>query len=364
MSKSLTLLLHGIVDTPSDDTFLSHLKCLNPLVQRSRCEIVDQPALRADYELGMFGLVPGSFQIQNGEILASAFRQSPPLGTLCFVLSLCLLDSESRISEFDQTIRVDELQELGNLLARLDSQQLQSRMGLQSRHMLFWLGAPQEFYTQEPCGQKLAEAWPDGERSKVIRQFIDDSANLLMETELNKRRLGEGESTIDILWPWGQGIQKIYPNLPLRRGKVASVLSGELTWAGLSRIFGYQHLGLENFARPLNPNFRELYKQAQSLDCVQVHFHQFSEVIEKHRFEEGVMMFNELYDKFLEPLLRAAFDHIHIYALSNSGPDGIALHYDSERPQDNYLPFDERLFEERLITRQALHESLLPIFRP
>ncbi|MFX6823313.1 hypothetical protein ABTH33_20400, partial [Acinetobacter baumannii] len=69
-------------------------------------------------------------------------------------------------------------------------------------HGLVWEEGSLDLGTRTPpVGESVHTGLPEGDGERLLRQLIDDSVNLFSELELNRRRMDEGKSPFNLLWP-------------------------------------------------------------------------------------------------------------------------------------------------------------------
>ena len=350
------MILRGACSEPGGLSILEPARVLDPLVSRSRVSVLESIEFSGTYEHSYVGLHPDTNTIAPGVLSASAFKLNPPIHTQCFCLNLCGLTNDDRLDGQIPVLEPDEVAEIQSVLARLETSRLLPRWGQGLDHMLFWLDGSRELYTQFSFQVPYSDLLPEGVGDQKLRVFIDDSANLLMSTEVNRIRHGEGIPQIRLLWPWGQGQYGTYPNLPLRRGELVSYESRDLRIAGLVGLYGYKHGDRAKFGKALSPDYRRLLSIQKSQAVSVFVFDQFAEALVKSRFEEADILMNAFWNQFLEPILNQDKTRLQLIATGQSEMQyGLALSYDSERPIGSRFPFDERTFEDKLAPKDQIH---------
>ncbi len=260
-------------------------------------------------------------------------------------------------------IRADEQREVLDLAKKLNTSSLTIVEGDGVDHGLVWeaLGDLGTTPPAEVDGKPIRGYLPEGDGELVLRRFIDDSVNILSETEMNLRRADEGLPTLNLLWPWGHGIRLPVPNLALRRGDPALVISSSLRQAGLARLAGYRHTGLREFGRGINTRLREIADRCLGEPASVVVLEAFKNLREVGRLDECAWLARELDGQLLRPVIDHSFinpTQVTILAPSAQTGLGLTLSTPHTAVTRNPYPFDERSLDERLLPSRTLWEAV------
>jgi len=306
------------------------------------------------------GMRPDEAQLRQGPLTVSALGADPPDRSTHFHLSLMAFqEGEVRDPAYRPTR--EELDTIFGLVKRLDTPTLTLLRGEALDHGLVWeaLGDLGTTSASEAAGKPMRGQLPEGDGENVLRRLIDDSINLLAETELNLRRMDDGLPPLNLLWPWGQGVRRPVPNLMLRRGERAHVESGSMRLSGLARLAGYKHEDRDTFGRGLNTRLRALAERALKRDITISLITAMDDLAAPAREEERHWFVRELDRELLQPLLDSALvTATRISILAPGAGTGLALRVVPKSPAANHLPFDERSLEERHVPTIDLHQTV------
>ncbi|CAN5681895.1 hypothetical protein BH11ARM2_BH11ARM2_33830 [soil metagenome] len=186
-------------------------------------------------EAAYLGMRPDQGQLAPGPLMVSALRADPPERSTHFHLALLSVDDNGQVHETEGELEP-------GVLDRLRTRSLVPIPGYGKQHGLVWenVGSLRTVAARETVGRSLRESLPEGDPERALRRLIDDSTNLLTESEANRRLRDEGKAPANLLWPWGAGIRLPVPNLALERLTPARVSSRSWRLAGLSRLAGYR----------------------------------------------------------------------------------------------------------------------------
>ncbi|MBS1721600.1 MAG: hypothetical protein JSS66_01190 [Armatimonadetes bacterium] len=298
-------------------------------------------------ELLALGVDPDSIDIPEGPIMVAALGHDPPERSVHFCLTLGSV-SESGVLEQPSDTSGADVAEALRFGETLSTKSLRVLQGRGRDHALVWLEGSVELGTTpwyKAVGRPYRPAMPEGDGEGALRRLIDDSVNLLAEQDFNKRRRDEGQSPLNVLWPWGQGFRPQTPHLALKRGRAVLILSGSLRMKGLAKLFGYSSLD-EGFSKPLWPDYDSVPPLTGRYDDIVVLSDNFAVAREHGRIEDMERMLVEAFSQLLEPFTQRRPARVSLLATSAVGP-GLALLWDSERPRSEAMPFDERALEDR-----------------
>lgn len=230
----------GAMAEPSADVWKRAPADLRALAERA--EVFRLHPLGAFPDSEFIGL-SGDEPMPRGPLVIAAFGVDPPARSVQFEVTLLSIDGYGVVGEVSD-LTPSEVAILAEHFPRLNTRDLTLVTGEAQTHGLVWedgsldLGAPSP---KDAIGKPFGSVQIEGDGERILRQLVEDSANLLDELELNRRRHGEGLPKANLLWPWGFGFRPNLPNLALRRGNPATVMSESLLLAGLCRLVGYRH---------------------------------------------------------------------------------------------------------------------------
>lgn len=362
--RRLVLVLPGLLSA-TEPVLDRGLPGFAALAERGQPFRLAKPELVETPEARWLGLEPSECELKQGPLTVAAFGADPPLRSLHFHVTLMTVDGVT-VNCADPGPTADEVRAIVAVAGKLNTRSLTFLAGRGTDHALVWegLGEMRTVPDSEALGKPLRAILPEGDAEVELRRFIDDSVNLLDELELNKRRRDEGHLPLNLLWPWGQGPRRPVPNLALRRGEPATVLSDSLRLAGLTRLVGYRHRELGTYGDGLQADL-------QSIAAALLELHSGVAVLQAiagfragNDLEEAAYMARRYDAELLAPLLdRAAGEPIRLLlAAPCTDGIGLAVVFDSSAPANSIYPFDERTIEEArvpLVDMEALIDSNL-----
>ncbi|MFI5386007.1 MAG: hypothetical protein ACHQ50_07785 [Fimbriimonadales bacterium] len=363
---------------------MGHLFKLGPLPQ------VETP------EALYLGMNPNQGQLRQGPLTVAALGADPPERSTHFHLSLMSVTAgivspvSTPNAQRPTPLRItpEEQRQVMDLAKKLNTKTLTIVEGEGLDHGLVWeeLGDLRTTPASQMEGERMRPHLPEGDAEVALRRFIDDSINLLSEIEMNQQRIDEDLPPLNLLWPWGEGVRTPVPNLALRRGEPALVISSSMRLAGLTRLAGYRHCDRHEFGHGLNTRLAKIAERClqESVAIIFIDaFAEFKSEISKipmqsgrnpqSAIEESFWFARELDSALLQPLFDHALTHSFEITLlapvTGSPPDPPT---DSSRPglglvftrssapgmQHPEIPFDERAFDERKLAVATLWEAV------
>jgi hypothetical protein len=315
------------------------------------------------------GLGPASAQMRQGPLTVSALGADPPDRSLHFHLSMLSLE-EGTLTAPGFELREEDRRALFSKVWKLQSRVLTVLEGSGLEHGLVWeaLGDLRTTSPSSASGEPYRSHLPEGDGEGVLRRFIDDSVNLLAEHPVNERRADEGLPPVNVLWPWGHGVRLPVPNLALRRGEPALVLSGSLRLSGLARLAGYRHGDRSAFGRLLNVRLEAVLEAVREEPLTIVVVESFAGLPVPERLEERHWLAREIEARLLAPLLGDAWAQPTRMAVIATGPGrGLSLEFETGNHGSGGYPFDERSLEERALPTadlwEVVEQATLPLPR-
>jgi len=310
-------------------------------------------------EAAWLGLEPSSLEASPGVLTVAALGADPPPRSVHFSVTPLVLE-EDRLRMAQTKLTQSEHQALLACAEKLNTSRLTFVKAETPDYGLVWEDGSIELGTREPDAlSEYRTSLPEGDGEAMLRRWIDDSINLLREQEFNRIREQEGIETIEVLWPWGQGMRGSFPNLSLRYGAPLSVLSSSKRLQGLARLCSARHADPSILGVGTNLRIERIAVPAAGLQVVVVDaFREFDPVENE---AERAWLTDQLEARLWSMLLGEEELRLVVTATGEQG--GLAVHFDSKLQQENHFPFDERVIEERAVPLRNLWE-LLPLTLP
>ncbi|HVT12976.1 MAG TPA: hypothetical protein VHE55_11990 [Fimbriimonadaceae bacterium] len=311
------------------------------------------------------GLKPGEGQLRQGPLTIASLGADPPERSTHFHLSL--ISFEDGVVRVPKKPAVTE-EELGILMkqtVKLNTKLLTIVEGSGLDHGLVWEDIGEQHTTppSECDGKAMKPHLPEGDGEAQLRRFIDDSINLLSDLEINERRIDEELPPLNLLWPWGQGVRLPVPNLALRRGEPALVISASQRLQGLSRLAGYRHVDWRDMGSGTNTRLAKMAELALAEPVSILMLGSIATFRERETLDEAEWFSKEIKSALLKPLFeQALIDPMRIMILAPSHPLGLGARYETRDSNENPIPFDERALEEKSLSTMNLWEAVAASF--
>ena len=353
--RRLVVFVPGLVSSPELDSVLRQkLPNLEQLAEDGELFRLAIPPTVETPEAFLLGLGPREGQLRQGPLTISALNADPPDDSTQFHLTLASL-SDDTVSACTLEPSEDELKSVFGLAERLNIRLLTVVKGELLDHGLVWENRGDLGTTALVDSVPFRESLPEGDGENLLRRFIDDSVNLLHEQDFNLRRIDQGLPPYNILWPWGHGHRTAVPNLFLRRGRQALVVSGSMRLAGLTRLASYRHIDRSLVGKGTNTKLRNLADRVGQESASIVYLQAANEFRVKGQFEELDWFVREFDREFLGPILDTSIDEqIHITLITNE----LGFTFDSKSRRSNSIPFDERALEDTRLRERDLWTSV------
>lgn len=311
-------------------------------------------------DLAWLGMDPRLTQFQQGPLTVAALGHEPPRNSTHYhVTPLALDDNVLTQGAFQWSDRIIDL--ALSACERLNTKKLTLLKGFGNNHALVVEDGSPEMGLVSPevaMGKPFSQSMPDGDDALLIRRFIDDSVNILLEQAFNHELIDEGLTPISVLWPWGCGFRPSLPNLLLRRQRPAHFASSRLRLAGLARLVSYSHEPVQWMAGGTRVPWEKLATwclgQATSVILVD----SWSEFAHSGKEDESEWLVNEFATRFL-PNLNSRMDDkdtaITWLAPSSEGGVGLGLRLDPRHVREDHFPFDLRVLDDMRLKMREVH---------
>lgn len=236
----LMLVAPGMADLPEDD-WSGLLSGTWPLAERNSTVLRLAPLPEVGTpEAALLGMRPEEVHVAAGPLTVAALGASPPSRAVRLVATLLSVNESGLVQSLD-AMSEEEVRELVDRIAPALPRRLHWVPGLASDHGLVWEDGSLDFRAMTPAeavGQAWTDCMPDGDAAP-LRTLIDDSLNILNDTDFNKQRADDGRPMLNLVWPWGAGFLPDLPNLAVMRGEPVTVRTDTLAVKGLARAVGY-----------------------------------------------------------------------------------------------------------------------------
>ncbi|MBX3096628.1 MAG: hypothetical protein KF812_07180 [Fimbriimonadaceae bacterium] len=357
--KTVVWIWPGFLGSPEDrpwDRFESSV--WRDAVTRSKVVGLRNPEPGGTDEAAYLGVEPRRIDLKEGPLVASAFAIEPPHRSVMMRVDIASIDENGRFQSIRPRPRPNELKEIENALLRLSTSRLIPVAGDEGVHVLVWEDGSLDLGLHVPTdaeGRAMRDNLPEGDGEVMLRRFIDDSVNLLRELPFNHERIEEGQTPINVLWPWGAGRYESTPDAARERGRPVSVATRDLRMRGVARQLGDFPVNAAGWYRGVHPDWK-----CWTIDHEAAVFESdaWTQMRRYGKFDEMAWAFERWQDDWLEPIWAEQETVVTVIAPAqeqDGTADGIALTFDPEWPRaEPMFPFDERSLDERRLTCENL----------
>jgi 2,3-bisphosphoglycerate-independent phosphoglycerate mutase len=143
---------------------------------------------------------------------------------------------------------------------RLNKYGLRFHPGVSYRHLAVIAGAE---YATTQCtpphdisGKPIDPYLPSGVGSELLREVMRQSAVLLKDHPVNKRRLQQGKTPATMFWFWGQGTAAAFPPFRQQYGLRGGCISAVDIVRGLGRLVGFDIIPVPGITGYFDTNYQ------------------------------------------------------------------------------------------------------------
>ncbi len=111
------------------------------------------------------------------------------------------------------------------------------------RHVFVWREGPDGLACTSPydaVGQPLRGVLPTGDHAERLTRLLWDTAEVLADHPINRRRKDDGKPTADMVWPWSPGRVPKLDMFGFRHGVGGTCVAANPLVRGLARLSGLQ----------------------------------------------------------------------------------------------------------------------------
>lgn len=268
--KYLCVILDGAADRPmpelGDRTPLiagtgTHLKAL---AQKARVGAVQTlpPDWTGDPEaalVSLFGYPPATNFTGRGPLDAAALEIPMDPHDIAFRCHFVHL-GDNRLQDpcAGRLSRQEGRELLQHVQETLRIRALQFYPAAAHRHVLVWREGPASIQCSSPhdvAGEELRAGLPRGDRAERLIGVMWDTAEVLRDHPINRRRRDEGKPTADMLWPWSPGPCPRLQGFGFRHGTGGACIAGNPMVQGLARLTGLRLIDVPGATGTLDTDY-------------------------------------------------------------------------------------------------------------
>ncbi len=188
--------------------------------------------------------------------------------------------------------------------------------------------------------QPIAEYLPQGPRSSVFIELMNESRAILADHPINQERIAAGKLPATSIWLWGQGRMPTLVPYKERFGLTGSVVSAVDIVKGVGTLAGLDILDVPGATGYLDTNYEgKLTAALESLserDFTYIHIEAPDETAHEGRADLKVQAIEDFDARIVQPCLNYLQDHPHTRILVC--PDHITA-IQSKAHEDGPVPF-------------------------
>ena len=277
--KYLFVILDGAVDRPlkelDERTPLmvaagDHLKAMARKARIGAVQVLP-PDWSGDVEaslLSLFGYDPKEHFTGRGALEAAAMQIDLDRADVGFSVNFVQMDGERLLDPTAGQLPKAAGRELAQFVQdTLRIRDIHFYPAAGSRHVAVWRDGPDGIRCTPPYevqGEKLRTHFPTGDRAERLIGVMWDSAEILADHPINKRRRDDGKPTADMVWPWAPGRAPQLQGWGFRHGVGGACVAGSPLVQGLARLTGLRVVDVPGATGSLDTDYTMKAKAALS----------------------------------------------------------------------------------------------------
>jgi 2,3-bisphosphoglycerate-independent phosphoglycerate mutase len=318
--------------------------------------------------VSLFGYNPREQFTGRGPLEAAAAEIDLDQADVAFSLNLVHMDGERLLDPTAGRFPKAAGRELAVFLEQtLRIRDIQLFPGSGYRHVMVWRDGPDGIQCASPYaaqGEPLRSHFPSGDRAERLVGIMWDSAEVLADHPINKRRRDQGKPTADMVWPWAPGRAPHLESFGFRHGIGGACVAGIELVRGLARLTGLRVPEVPGATGSLDTDYamkaRAVLTALQEFDFCLVHLEAPNAASLAGDVEAKVDALQRIDERFFGTLLDriGLLDDFRILVVADhptyveeraAKPDWVPFMItgSQEKPQTRgILPFDERAVDE------------------
>jgi 2,3-bisphosphoglycerate-independent phosphoglycerate mutase len=183
--------------------------------------------------------------------------------------------------------------------------------GVSYRHLMIWKKGQENMECTPPhdiSGRKIRDFLPSGKGSDLLVRLMDESAGILREHPVNKKRIKAGLLPATNIWLWGQGRRMKIPSFRKKYGLSGALISAVDLTKGLALCAGLQVVEVKGATGYLDTNYegkaRAALKALKKLDLVYVHVEAPDEAGHMGDIKAKIRAIEDFDQKIVGPILQ------------------------------------------------------------
>lgn len=317
--------------------------------------------------MGILGYDPKEFYTGRGAIEAASLEIPVQPRDAVFRTNLVATDGELMLDSTAGHVTTEEARELiGVIDSKLSTSAIRFYPGVSYRHIMVWANGSADVRCAAPYkfhGEPFANHYPVGDGDARLISMIQDSYEILNSHPINQKRVEAGKLPANMIWFWGESRAPSLPSFLTRFGRTGAVIGAVDLIRGLGRMVGLKVIDVPGATGYLDTNYLGKGQYAvdalSRYDFVWVHVEAPDEAGHDKDAAKKIEAIEQCDEKVLGTILagvRQTGEDVRILLMpDHPTPIATGAHsaqmvpfilFDSRKPQDNTLPFDERAVPE------------------
>jgi 2,3-bisphosphoglycerate-independent phosphoglycerate mutase len=182
--------------------------------------------------------------------------------------------------------------------------------GVSYRHLMVWKKGSAEVECVPPhdiLGKDILDYLPVGKGEEVLRKMMQESADILESSPVNRKRVKKGENPGNCIWLWGQGKK---PEMPSFREKYAvkgALVSAVDLTRGLGICAGFEILQVPGMTGYLDTNYEgkvgASLKALKDVDFIYLHVEAPDEAGHSGKYKEKIRAIEDFDLRVVGPVM-------------------------------------------------------------
>ncbi len=198
---------------------------------------------------------------------------------------------------------------IATLNEQLATEQIKFHSGVGYRHLLTY---SEEFDAKtipphDILEQEIRRNLPKGKNSKLLRELMEKSQEILTDHDINAVRTDLGENPANAIWLWGQGKMPTFDSFFKRFGVKGAAITAVDLIRGISKLIGWDLIEVDGATGYVDTNYAgkgtAAVKALDDHDIVCVHIEATDEAGHNADIEGKIHALQEIDSKIVAPVL-------------------------------------------------------------
>jgi 2,3-bisphosphoglycerate-independent phosphoglycerate mutase len=130
--------------------------------------------------------------------------------------------------------------------------------GVSYRHLMVWRGGKDNIECVPPhdiTGREVADKLPSGDGADFLTDLMRRSMDVLMDHEVNRKRVDAGKQPANSIWLWGQGRRPSMPSFKEQYGLSGAMISAVDLMKGIATVLGLEVIEVPGATGYIDTNY-------------------------------------------------------------------------------------------------------------